>query len=187
MNGDGISLPFDRDRHPYEWGTGFSMGHLEHPQHHLDSPPFLVQKIGKGRNEAEDKIHYLQNILPFAFSVARHSHKPFITNYFSWSTIRVMNVLNGVNLFCRRIVVMTCMLKFAHRGLQTKIKGTEDRLTRTWKEFAPNKLASNLFEVWNIFSKVKALLLINFVYQLVLLLTSTKINLHNQHQEEYLL
>lgn len=97
MNGDGISLPFDRDRHLYEWDTCFRMGHFGHPQHPLDSPPFWVQKIDKGRNETEDKIHCLQNILPFASSVARHSHKPFIANHFSWSTIRVMNVLNGFN------------------------------------------------------------------------------------------
>lgn len=89
------------------------------------APLGLISLLGsrdKRRNEAEDKIHCLQNILPFAFSVARHSHKPFIANHFSWSTIRVMNVLNGVNLFCRRIVVMTCMLKLVPRGLQTKIK-----------------------------------------------------------------
>lgn len=71
------------------------------------------------------KIHCLQNILPFAFSVARHSHKPFIANHFSWSTIRVMNILNEVNLFCRRRVVMTCMLRFVPEGLQTIIKGAD--------------------------------------------------------------
>lgn len=80
MNGDGITLLFNTNRHPYEWGTCFSMGHLGHPQHHSDSSPFQVQKIGKGRNEAEEKMHHLQNILPFAFSVARQSHKSLIAN-----------------------------------------------------------------------------------------------------------
>lgn len=78
------------------------------------------------------KLYCLQNTLSVAFSVARHYHKPFIANHLSWSTIRVINILNGVNLFWRRIVVTTCMIsseilfKLAPKGLQTIIKVHQD-------------------------------------------------------------
>lgn len=78
------------------------------------------------------KLYCLQNTLSVAFSVARHYHKPFIANHLSWRTIRVINILNGVNLFWRRIVVTTCMIsseilfKLAPKGLQTIIKVHQD-------------------------------------------------------------
>lgn len=76
------------------------------------------------------KIYCIQNRLSFAFSVARHYHKPFIVNHFSRSIISVINLLNRVNLFWR-IVVVRCMIsseilfKPASEGLQTIIKGMD--------------------------------------------------------------